>query len=440
MKRVLLGLFIIIGGLIALYTFGSGVVAEKAASKYLDDEGIAYRDLSISSASLNGAGINRVILGAKDNITLEGADIRYTVRGEAFDVRGFTARRITLDTATANGTWDLGGLETKLGLAPFDATDAPRIRISGTLASEKGEHGLQASLTDATVTYALPDTLISAMLTKVSLIPTANKGEFAITLEAKSITVKRGEEQMISPLALSATGMLAGELFTGQGKLSDDHDKLPLILSGHYNGDENKGSVQWTSGKVTFVPDGLQPKVLSPLLDAFPALDATLNIQGDIRFDAKSPPRLRQNFIIDRAALSPLLKLVFKDDIAVTGDLKGTIPVRWSGEKIAQIRGAKLENTAPGTLIYDPLTGADALEGQDQAGLLLEALRKFNYDSLTVTANSDTKGKLLATFNIKGSNPEFFKGQPVDFTLNVNGDLLSLLESQAKIDDIIRNQ
>lgn len=439
MKKVLLALLIIIGGLMAIYYFGSGQVAAQFAGKWLQEQGIAYKNLNIVGANLRGAGVSSVTLGSGDNIIIEGADIRYNVHGSEAAWRSVEIRSVTLDTGRGKTGWDLGGLEQKFGLPAFEGERLDTLRITGAVKAEPAEGGFTAELSEGTLSYESGELRVTADVGKASIAPTDTPGTFDLALEMKNLIVTSKGEPMTVPLTASITGTLKGSKLTAQGRVADAQSAWPLIVNGNYDTDAGKGAVQWTSAQVTFAEGGLQPSVLSPMLGGMPDFDATLTLEGSARFTSGKPPVISSDLIFVRAALSPLLKMAFKDDISVTGELKGRVPVRWGGEAIAQIASAKLTNIAPGKLIYDPLTGVEALAGNPQSDLLLQALKGFEYESLTLDIASDAKGGLKAVFNIKGRNPEFFGGKPVDFTLNVNGNLLSLLETQRKLDNIIDN-
>lgn len=441
MRRVLIvmGIVTLLG--VLLVRFGSGMLAGKAASQYFAEQGIPVRTMSIGHASLRGALINEAVLGREDAVNVSNARIDYGYRGQKLNLYRVAAGQIKVKLRRAGGAWDIGGVEKILDLPSLDAAkanDSMEVSFDSALdVSLQGEH-IHAASKDGTVQVRQGDLQLDAAHVNITLTPLDEDMQFDWKLDADGIVVQQAGEKITTPLAVTAQGTWKGERIEGQGTLADKGRTMPLILRFSHELKSGKTALQWTSNSIRLTEESAGFTVLSPLLEGLPALNAHLRMDGDAVLSPGKKPRIKHRIVVERAALSPLLKLAFKDDIAITGDLVGEIPLRWAGEKAPQIMKASLKNTAPGTLIYDPLTGADAaLQQEEQAGILLEALRKFQYRTLDISASSDKDGVIKATFHLIGANPDLYGGKTIDFTLNVNGNLLSILESQAKVNDVI---
>lgn len=441
MRRMLvaIGIVIVLGVLIV--RFGSGLVAEKAARQYFAEKHIDVDELRFGHASLRSAMIANARLGKGNALSLRNALLSYQYRDGKVNPYNASIERIGLKLRTYGGKWDIGGLEALFGLAPLDAArDAQALMIDATAAIEVNLKAtrLSATLKQGDMTFTQGALQLHASPVEVTITPTEKEGVLEWTMAAQGVELKEGEGKLTTPLVLMATGTFDGRRIEGQGMLSDVDKRIPLILRFTHDLTAEKTTVQWTSDRIVLTGSGKELTHLSPALEAVPPFDAEVRMDGSAIIEAGKKPRITHRILVDRAALSPILTLFFKDDMAISGDVSGEIPIRWGGEKAPQVTRMKLTNAAPGTLVYDPLTGpAGALQQEAQAGLLLEALRKFEYTTLTLTADSDAEGVLKAQLHLIGANPDLYGGKTVDFTLNVNANLLSILESQAKVNDVI---
>lgn len=441
MRRVLIAMGIVIVLGVLIVRFGSGLVAEKAARQYFAEKNIEVEALRFGHASLRSALIVEAIVGKGNALSLQDAALSYQYRDGKVNLYNASVRKVHLTLSTRDGSWDIGGLETLFGLTPLAADGregAIAIEAMAALDANIKAGRLGATVKNGDITFTQGALKLHASPVELTLTPAEKEGTFDWTLHAEAVEVLQGGETLTAPLLLDATGTFDGKRVEGQGMLSDAKKRIPLILRFTHDLDAEKTTVQWTSDRIALTESGKELTLLSPTLDALPPLDADVRMNGSAIIEAGKKPKIRQSIRVDRAALSPILKLVFKDDVAISGEVSGDIPIRWAGEKAPQIRSAKLTNAASGTLVYDPLTGPSAaLQQEAQAGILLEALRKFEYTTLTLTADSDAEGVMKVQLHLIGANPDLYGGKTVDFTLNVNANLLSILESQTKVNDVI---
>jgi hypothetical protein len=126
--------------------------------------------------------------------------------------------------------------------------------------------------------------------------------------------------------------------------------------------------------------------------------------------------------------LGQLLALAAIDGLVATGKLAGEIPVAIEGNAII-IRNGVLQATGPGTLAYAPGQAPSALQGGGSTvQLALAALSNFHYTDLRITLDRGADGDTVALMQVKGSNPDFYGGYPVEFNLNVSGKLDQILD------------
>jgi len=146
-----------------------------------------------------------------------------------------------------------------------------------------------------------------------------------------------------------------------------------------------------------------------------------------VAFDL-ADPRAELALTVKDVDLGKLLQLTQVEGLAGTGTLAGRIPVSLAGQSIT-IHQAALAATGPGTLRYVPTQSAAALlGGSESVEMALQALSNFEYKELTLTLNREPGGDTVALLHVKGQNPDFYDGYPVELNLNVSGKLDQILD------------
>lgn len=140
--------------------------------------------------------------------------------------------------------------------------------------------------------------------------------------------------------------------------------------------------------------------------------------------------------------LEALLRLTPLDELTGEGRIDGTLPLT-IGETAA-INGGKLGAVGPGVIRYAPSSVPGVLQaGGESVILMLQALENFQYDALNLTLDGKTDGDTQIGFHLKGANPELYDGHPVEFNLNLDGNLASLIQTNLdnyQIPDRIRER
>jgi Dicarboxylate transport len=126
--------------------------------------------------------------------------------------------------------------------------------------------------------------------------------------------------------------------------------------------------------------------------------------------------------------LARLLQLAQIKGLAGTGNLAGQIPVSVTSDTVT-IRNATLAATGPGTLSYAPgATPSALLGGGESVDMAMKALNNFQYSDLSLTMSREPGGDTVALMHVKGRNPDFYGGYPVEFNLNISGKLDQILD------------
>jgi hypothetical protein len=140
--------------------------------------------------------------------------------------------------------------------------------------------------------------------------------------------------------------------------------------------------------------------------------------------------------------LEALLRLTPLDELTGEGRIDGTLPLT-IGETVA-INGGKLAAADPGVIRYVPSAVPGVLQaGGESVTLMLQALENFQYDALNLTLDGKTDGDTNIGLHLKGANPELYDGYPVEFNLNLDGNLASLIQTNLdsyQIPDRIRER
>jgi hypothetical protein len=143
---------------------------------------------------------------------------------------------------------------------------------------------------------------------------------------------------------------------------------------------------------------------------------------------------------LDLAQLFSLTKL---DGLSGQGTIHGTLPLRISGRE-AVIENGELETSGPGWLRYRPAAAPAALQaGGENVSLLLQALENFHYEALRITLDGRTDAEMDIGLHVQGANPELYDGYPIEFNLNLEGELGNILRSglaSYQIPELVRKQ
>jgi hypothetical protein len=139
-------------------------------------------------------------------------------------------------------------------------------------------------------------------------------------------------------------------------------------------------------------------------------------------------PRADLVLSVEDVDLAALLQLAQIDGLTGTGSLSGRIPVSIAGDAVV-IHDATLAASGAGSLRYAPAMTPSALVGAGaNMDMALQALNNFQYTVLTLTVNRESGGETVALMHVKGRNPDFYGGYPVELNLNISGKLDQILD------------
>jgi len=130
---------------------------------------------------------------------------------------------------------------------------------------------------------------------------------------------------------------------------------------------------------------------------------------------------------LNNIPLQKLLDLQGTKKVYATGTVRGTIPVRMKND-LFEIKDGGMNAEQSGQIIYatTPEERASANQGLRTT---YEALSNFLYVQLLSSINMAPDGKSAITIQLKGTNPDFQSGRPIELNLNVEQNMLDLMRS-----------
>ncbi len=122
--------------------------------------------------------------------------------------------------------------------------------------------------------------------------------------------------------------------------------------------------------------------------------------------------------------LTELIFFLDMNGLYADGNMDIHLPVEQQNKKYI-VENGHFSSNRPGILKYD--------SGQEQvdveANIALHALQNFHYDKLDGKINYDKNGAYKIKLHLLGSNPSLYDGYPIDFDLNLNGELSDVFQS-----------
>ena len=165
-------------------------------------------------------------------------------------------------------------------------------------------------------------------------------------------------------------------------------------------------------------------------LDAFKAelLDGKISVPT-LQLDPLYP-NFSTQVKIDQLDLGAVLKLEQQQGLSGEGKLSGYLPLSYiNGELI--IKEGELLSLAPGGKIIFQPTATVAAYAAANVGLnmAIGALSNFQYERLDIQLDYAADGTALLKTRLKGNNPDWNNGHPVDFTINIEENIPKLIKT-----------
>lgn len=127
---------------------------------------------------------------------------------------------------------------------------------------------------------------------------------------------------------------------------------------------------------------------------------------------------------ITELSLKELISFLDVPGLEALGTINLEIPMSSSDGQFIVEEG-KFQSVGKGTIRY--LTGNE--QTQSEQNIVFQALENFHFDSFDGDISYDKDGQYRIKLHLLGRNPEFYDGYPIDFTLNLNGQLTGVFRS-----------
>jgi len=148
----------------------------------------------------------------------------------------------------------------------------------------------------------------------------------------------------------------------------------------------------------------------------------------------KSNPFLVRLENIDSRQLAEFRR---QEGLTAEGRLDGTLPFDWTDKGLKMTSG-KLNARAPGGFIrYLGTASMQQMVKTDRATrMAMQILSDFRFRLLHISADYQPDGELALQLELKGNNPDYENGRPVEFNFNIEENVLKLLQSLRMADEI----
>jgi len=157
------------------------------------------------------------------------------------------------------------------------------------------------------------------------------------------------------------------------------------------------------------------------------ALDASLKLDD---FTINLSPLSGYSVIhFAKLPLNNILALEQQPSLVGTGTLAGRLPFSFKGDKL-WVKDGDIYSTDNGYIRYNANDNVTAYAKSNKGlEIALNVLEDFHYKVLSIDANYTPDGKLILRNKLSGKNPNWQQGQPIEFAINIEENVLQLLKT-----------
>ena len=165
------------------------------------------------------------------------------------------------------------------------------------------------------------------------------------------------------------------------------------------------------------------------------ALGGTLSSNRiDIETGRASNPFLVQLKGIDAGQLAEFRR---QEGLSAEGKLDGELPFDWTDKGLKMTAGNLAARTPGGLIRYLGTSSIQQMaESEQTMQMAMQILSDFHFKVLELRADYQPDGQLALHVELKGNNPAYEKGRPIEFNLNIEENVLKLLQSLRMADEI----
>jgi len=136
--------------------------------------------------------------------------------------------------------------------------------------------------------------------------------------------------------------------------------------------------------------------------------------------------------------LSEVIGLEQQETVKGTGTLDGILPLFISGTEVEIHQGSIHAQPPGGTLQFEVSeeTASSWAKSQPHLDLIVKSLENYHYSKLEVGVDYEKNGILKLVTKLEGKNPDFRKGAPIHFNLNIEENIPALMKSLSLMKDL----
>ncbi|PIO89329.1 MAG: hypothetical protein COS82_05135 [Zetaproteobacteria bacterium CG06_land_8_20_14_3_00_59_53] len=140
---------------------------------------------------------------------------------------------------------------------------------------------------------------------------------------------------------------------------------------------------------------------------------------------------------LEHVDVKQLVEFRKQEGLFADGLLDGTLPFDWTDKGLKMTAGS-LDARMPGGLIrYLGTASMQQMAASDKAfGMAMQVLNNFHFKVLHTQADYQPDGQLTLHIALKGNNPGYEDGRPIELNLNIEENMLKLLQSLRAADEI----
>ncbi len=143
----------------------------------------------------------------------------------------------------------------------------------------------------------------------------------------------------------------------------------------------------------------------------------------------KQPYHTALTATLENIQLSHILALADNPEIQGNGLIEGRLPI-FIDENLTLINGGKINNHGSGSIQYQPNQASRAsLKLNPAMALLVDVLGHLQYHTLLARVDLDDRGKLFIEGKLKGVNPDYHSGYPIEFNPNIELNFEDMIRS-----------
>lgn len=150
---------------------------------------------------------------------------------------------------------------------------------------------------------------------------------------------------------------------------------------------------------------------------------------SDFEFDPNKPD-ITSQVKVDNIDLGAVMALERQQGLSGEGKLGGSFPLAYKDNAFTITDGV-IKGLAPGgKILFEPTPAVQAYAAANVGlKMAIEALQNFHYEELDIGLNYLADGTALLETRLKGRNPDWQNGHPVDFTINVEENIPKLIKT-----------